>query len=72
MTSDDDLEGTQQTSKLIDGVEYMEMINWDEYRETYFARVRRKDKELLFDLITTQYASISVKDLPKELRRLQI
>ena len=29
-----------RASKIIDGVEYMEMINWDDYKQDYFGKIK--------------------------------
>ena len=43
------------------------MINWDEYQETYFGRLKHSQKLQLFDKILKEYKQIDVKELAREL-----
>ena len=47
MESEDD--DASQLVTVVDGVQYMEMINWDDY-EDYFERVKPKHSQILKDL----------------------
>ena len=47
--------------QIIDGVEYMEMINWDDYEDTYFGRIKPFHKQFLFDKVLNEYKHVDVK-----------
>ena len=48
----------------------MEMINWDEYKTVYFGKIRRSQRDFLFNLITKEFQTLHIKDVPAELRSL--
>jgi len=51
---------------MVDGVQYMEMINWDDYSD-YFGPVKTKDRQYLFELHGQMQHQIDLGDLVKEL-----
>lgn len=55
------------TGKMIDGVEHMEMINWGEYEETYFSKIKRTHRKFILDKLLKEYKHVDVFDLAREL-----
>ena len=55
------------TGKFIDGVEYMEMINWADYEDSYFAKVKASQKQWLLDKVLNDYRHVDLKTLAREL-----
>ena len=53
-SEDEEAEPVRQPNKVIDGVEYMEMIDWDEYKTVYFGKIHKKQRDFLFNLITKE------------------
>ena len=45
----------------------MEMINWDDYEDTWFAQVKDQQKQWLLDRIFTDYRHVDLKSLSSEL-----
>ena len=53
--------------KIVDGIQYMELINWDDYND-YFGPVKQKDRNFLQDCYKEAQEPLSLKYLVDELK----
>ena len=53
--------------KTINGIDYMEMIDWDEYEEPYFARLKNQQKQYIFNMVLNSCKNVDIKELALEM-----